>query len=135
MSRRARPRWRRSPRVGGESIDISPARRAMSTIHSSPAFDRIRPNRAHRLLQRLAALLVLDEARRRPPAVSLPGRAADTDPGLAQPSPPAVERVQCEPHLECNGRVCWCESEPDDGKGPLQPRPAFANERALRPTS
>ena len=66
----------------------------MSTIHSSPAFGRIRPNRAHRLLQRLAALLVLDEARRRPPAVSLPGRAADTDPGLAQPSPPAVERVQ-----------------------------------------
>ena len=59
----------------------------MSTIHSSPAFGGIRPNRAHKLLQRLAALLALDEARRRPPPVLLPGRPADTDPGLAQPSP------------------------------------------------
>src|SRR5215813_9736446 len=57
----------------------------MSTIRSSPAFACIRPNRAHKLLQRLAALLALDEARRRPPPVSLPGRPADTDPGLAQP--------------------------------------------------
>ena len=72
----------------------------MSTIHSSPAFGCIRPNRAHKLLQRLAALLALEEARRRPPPVSLAGRPADTDPGLAQPSPPAIERVQCEPHLE-----------------------------------
>ena len=70
----------------------------MSTMHSSPAFGCIRPNRGHKLLQRLAALLALDEAS--PPAAGITAQPADTDPGLAQPSPPAIERVQCEPHLE-----------------------------------
>src|SRR5262245_51406369 len=89
----------------------------MSTIHPSPAFGCIRPNRAHKLLQRLAALLALDEARRRPPPVSLPGRPADAESWTCT-ALTASSRARAEPHLECNGRVYRCESEPEDGKGP-----------------
>ena len=89
----------------------------MSTIHSSPAFGCIRPNRAHKLLQRLAALLALEEARRRPPPVSLPSRLTRI---LDLHSPHRQQSSACNANhiLRCNGRIYCCESEPEDGKGP-----------------
>src|SRR5262245_42388676 len=89
----------------------------MSTIHSSPAFGCFRPNRAHESVQRLAALLAIDQSRRCPPPVSLPVRCTNTASGLT-PAPPVALRVQCEPHLEFNSRIYCCEAEPEDGRGP-----------------
>ena len=89
----------------------------MSTIHSSPAFGCIRPNRAHKLLQRLAALLALEEARRRPPPVSLPSRLTRI-PDLHSPHRQQSSACNANHILRCNGRIYCCESEPEDGKGP-----------------
>jgi hypothetical protein len=71
----------------------------------------IRPNRPTAFLRRLCRLLVLDEARHRPP-ISLPGR-----PRPVQPPPPPVDRASGWVRLDCTSKL-YGPAEPGDERLP-----------------
>src|SRR5262245_62314679 len=79
----------------------------MSTID----FSCIRPNRPTAFLRRLCGLLVLDEARHRPP-ISLPGRPRPVQP---PPPPPPVDRGWVR--LDCASKL-YGPAEPGDERRP-----------------
>src|SRR5262245_43569909 len=72
----------------------------------------IRPNRPTAFLRRLCRLLVLDEARHRPP-ISLPGR-----PRPVRPPPPPVDRARGWTRLDCDTRLYRQDAEPGDERRP-----------------
>src|SRR5262249_20973546 len=71
----------------------------------------IRPNRPTAFLRRLCRLLILDEARHRPP-ISLPGR-----PRPVQPPPPPVDRASGWVRLDCTWKL-YGPAEPGDERLP-----------------
>src|SRR5262249_4681565 len=82
-----------------------------------PAIDYccIHPNRPTAFLRRLRLMLILDEARHRPP-ISLPGRPCPVPP--PSPSPP-VERARGGwIRLDCDNRLCRQDAEPGDERRP-----------------
>ena len=74
----------------------------------------IRPNRPTAFLRRLCRLLVLDEARHRPP-ISLPGRPCPVPPSPSSPSP--VDRTSGWTRLDCASKL-YGAAEPGDERLP-----------------
>src|SRR5215831_3272361 len=74
----------------------------------------IRPNRPTAFLRRLCRLLVLDEARHRPP-ISLPGRPR---PVRSPPPPPPLDRARGWTRLDCDARLYRQDAEPGDERLP-----------------